>query len=249
MKTQLGTAQFGVAGPAVTDAPYSAEAVTESAQTLGDGNVIRRKTTARVFRDGAGRTARQEADATGEFHTVAIYDPVAGVSHFLNPAKKTAVSRPLATAPVAKMVAADLQKKQAAEADAKLNGAEARLNEALAKLKKATAANPGESSHEETLPSQTIEGVKAEGKRVSSTIAAGTIGNDRPIESYSERWYSPEMQINVMTKRHDPRTGDVTYQLTHIQRGEPAAYLFQVPPSYTVESESTKPMPNKKAMQ
>ena len=77
MKSQLGAAQFGVAGPAVTDAPYSAEAVTETAQTLGDGNTIRRRTVARVFRDGAGRTARQEADTTGEFHTIAIFDPVA----------------------------------------------------------------------------------------------------------------------------------------------------------------------------
>jgi len=43
-------------------------------------------------------------------------------------------------------------------------------------------------------------------------------GNDRPIETYSERWYSPELQVVVMTKRHDPRSGDVTYQLQRVQR-------------------------------
>ena len=60
--------------------------------------------------------------------------------------------------------------------------------------------------------------------------------NDRPIETYSERWYSPELQVVVMTKRHDPRSGDVTYQLQRVQRAEPAPYLFQIPGDYKVET-------------
>ena len=44
VKGDIKGAMFGVSGPTVTGAPYLAEAVTESVQTLGDGNAIRKKT-------------------------------------------------------------------------------------------------------------------------------------------------------------------------------------------------------------
>ncbi|SRR5258706_10237040 len=238
MKGELAAAQFGVTGPTVSGSPYSAEAVTESVQMLGDGNAIRRKTVVRVFRDGSGRTARQEADANGEFHTVSIFDPVANVTHVLNPQRKTAVSRPLAIkVPLKNEVSAEVEKKFAAAlADAKIKeGAELE-----AKLKAKVAVAKADGGRTEQLPAQTMEGLRVEGTRVTSSIPAGTIGNDRPIETLWERWYSPDLQLVVMTKRHDPRTADVTYQLTHLQRTEPAPYLFQVPADYKVESETNR---------
>jgi hypothetical protein len=86
----------------------------------------------------------------------------------------------------------------------------------------------------EPLGKQTIEGVNAEGTREVSTIAAGTIGNDRPIQVSTESWYSAELQMNVMTKHSDPRTGDESFRLTNISRSEPAAYLFQAPAGYQI---------------
>jgi hypothetical protein len=232
MKGELAAAQFGVTGPTVSGSPYSAEAVTESVQMLGDGNAIRRKTVVRVFRDGAGRTARQEADANGEFHTVSIFDPVANVTHVLNPQQKTAVSRPLAIkVPMKNEVSVEVEKKLVAEMAAR--------GEMAAKAKIAMSAK-ADGGRTEQLPAQTMEGLRVEGTRVTSSIPAGTIGNDRPIETLWERWYSPDLQLVVMTKRHDPRTGDVTYQLTHLQRTEPAPYLFQVPADYKVESEANR---------
>jgi hypothetical protein len=38
-----------------------------------------------------------------------------------------------------------------------------------------------------------------------------------------------------MTKRTDPRMGETVFQLTNIQKQEPAATLFQVPSDYTVK--------------
>lgn len=38
-----------------------------------------------------------------------------------------------------------------------------------------------------------------------------------------------------MIKRSDPRMGDTVFQLTNIQRAEPATTLFQVPADYTVK--------------
>jgi hypothetical protein len=86
----------------------------------------------------------------------------------------------------------------------------------------------------EDLGKQTIEGVIAQGTRTTSTIDTGAIGNDRPIQIVTERWYSPELQTVVMTRTTDPRIGESTFSLTNVHRGEPGAYLFQVPAGYTI---------------
>jgi hypothetical protein len=86
----------------------------------------------------------------------------------------------------------------------------------------------------EPLGKQTIEGVNADGMREVSTIEAGAIGNDRPIQISTESWYSADLQMNVVTKHSDPRTGDESFRLTNISRAEPAAYLFQLPAGYQI---------------
>jgi hypothetical protein len=87
----------------------------------------------------------------------------------------------------------------------------------------------------ETLGTQTINGISAQGTRYSRTIPAGEIGNVKAIVIVTERWYSPDLQTVIMTKRTDPRMGETDFQLTNIQRAEPAATLFQVPAGYTVQ--------------
>jgi len=84
----------------------------------------------------------------------------------------------------------------------------------------------------ESLGKQTINGVVSEGTRHTITLPAGAIGNDRPIQTVSERWYSPELQTVTMTKHSDPRSGEDTFRLTNVIRGEPSPDLFQVPAGY-----------------
>ncbi len=86
----------------------------------------------------------------------------------------------------------------------------------------------------ESIGKQMIEGVNAEGTRNVSTIEAGAIGNDRPIQVTGESWYSDELQMVVMSKHSDPRTGDESFRLTNINRSEPGAYLFQAPTGYQI---------------
>lgn len=81
-----------------------------------------------------------------------------------------------------------------------------------------------------------IEGVQAEGTRTTVTIPAGQVGNERDINIVSERWYSPELQVTVLSKRSDPRTGESVYKLTNINRSEPLHSMFEIPPDYTVTS-------------
>src|SRR5437868_1196402 len=47
-------------GPIVRGAPFSAEGVTTSSQTLGDGTKIARTVSAKIYRDGEGRIRREQ---------------------------------------------------------------------------------------------------------------------------------------------------------------------------------------------
>ena len=85
-----------------------------------------------------------------------------------------------------------------------------------------------------------MEGLKVEGKRVTNTIAAGEVGNDRALVSVTERWNSPELQALVRMTTKDPQMGETTYRLTNIARSEPPAALFQVPADYTVTEASDR---------
>jgi hypothetical protein len=85
------------------------------------------------------------------------------------------------------------------------------------------------------LGTRDIEGVKAEGKLRSYEIPAGEVGNRNAIVVSDESWYSPELQVTLLTKHSDPRAGDNIYRLTSLKREEPAPSLFTVPSDYTVK--------------
>src|SRR5271157_2196406 len=54
-------AEAGMPGRVVKNAPYSADVVTETSQTLTDGNHIRQSSTAKIYRDTQGRTRREQS--------------------------------------------------------------------------------------------------------------------------------------------------------------------------------------------
>ena len=89
---------------------------------------------------------------------------------------------------------------------------------------------PGDTKTEQ-LGNMSIEGVQAQGTRTTTTIPAGAIGNDKPIDIVDERWYSPDLQMTVMTKHSDPRTGETSFALKNINRSSPPPYLFEFLPT------------------
>ena len=86
----------------------------------------------------------------------------------------------------------------------------------------------------EDLGRQFMEGVTVEGTRTTMTIPAGQIGNEQPIKVVSERWFSPELKVLVMSRQADPRFGETTYRLTNVTRDEPSPELFEVPSDFKV---------------
>lgn len=207
-------------GKVVTGAPYSAVAVTETKQTLADGNTVDRKVQTNVYRDGQGRTRRETTfsavgplAASGQPRTmIMIHDPVASTAYALH--ADTKVAEQLPTPPGGRQHAGQLQGKFETHVQQEI---------ASGTLKK------------EDLGVQTINGVSAQGTRYTRTIPAGQIGNTNPINIVNEQWYSADLQVVVKSTRSDPRFGETTYTLTNVQRVEPPANLFTVPSDYTVK--------------
>jgi hypothetical protein len=208
-------------GKVVTGVPLSAVAVQETKQTLADGNHISRKSQVNIFRDSQGRFRKEVTisgfgplAASGQPKSfVVINDPVANANFVLHPETKVAetMGHPFLgmKGPMNGAFEGKLQTRQQQEI-------------ASGNLKK------------EDLGAQTIAGVSAQGTRLTRTIHAGQIGNEKPILIVHETWFSNDLQMVVMSKRTNPWSGETTYTLTNIQRQEPAASLFAVPPDYTV---------------
>ncbi len=307
--------EFSFDGKPVASAPYSAESVTESIQALTDGNRITHKTTSQVYRDGQGRTRREESlplPGAAAKKMIFINDPVAKVSYILDPEKKTArkislsgnggafvmnrssssgssasssrtssnsagqtitvrstngdvifekrVKGPNGEETVVRKVGEEAK----AEAERLHTGAAGHLaEEAKAEAERLHTGAAGHlpaGAHGETmvhampamsfaggslgeaknakvdqLGKKVIEGVECTGSRTTVTLAAGTIGNERPIDTVTETWTSTELQTAVQTRRSDPRTGETSFKLTNVRRGEPLRTLFEVPADYKME--------------
>ncbi|MHB8499436.1 MAG: hypothetical protein ACYDCG_05315 [Candidatus Acidiferrales bacterium] len=213
-------------GKTVTGAPFSATATSETTQRLQDGSLIHRTSQVTTYRDSQGRL-RHEATFTGfgplsasgtPRTMVTISDPVAGVHIMLDAERKVAHKSAFHThggnGANAGSAPAFETKMQAREQKEEADGL----------LKK------------ESLGTETIDGLVAEGTRITHIIPAGQIGNDKPLQVVSERWYSPDLQIVMKSTRTDPRFGTTTYTVTSIQRTEPAITLFTVPADYTVQA-------------
>ena len=214
-------------GKVVKGAPYKAEAVTEVTQSLADGNKISRRTTSTVWRDSSGRTRREVTlAAVGPLvgqdmpRHVFIHDPVAGTTYVLEPDRKIARRMP------------GFHEHEGALR----HGPEGEHRGPGDRFFNRRVKGPENGTENtESLGSQTVDGLEATGTRTTVTIPAGAIGNERPIEVVSERWYSPELQVVVSSTHRDPRFGDNAYRLTGIQRAEPDRSLFEVPADYTVK--------------
>jgi hypothetical protein len=98
-----------------------------------------------------------------------------------------------------------------------------------------TAPAPNRDVVTESLGQQTIEGVNATGSRSTTTIPTGAIGNLQPIKIVVEQWVSTDLQVLVMTRHSDPRSGETTYRLQSIVRAEPDRSLFTVPADYMMK--------------
>lgn len=193
----------------VKNAPFSAETVMENTRRLFDGSTVTAQNKGAIYRDGAGRTRREQPlETVGGFSLggaaqklIFITDAVEGTQYFLDSNRKTARRIPLA---------GDRSPQPPVES---------------------------EEGKTESLGTKTMEGVRVEGTRTTIEIPAGKLGNDKPLQVITERWYSSELQTIIMTRHIDPLSGEQIFRLTNIKRSEPPRELFVVPTDYRVETD------------
>ena len=91
------------------------------------------------------------------------------------------------------------------------------------------------------LGKRTEDMIPLVGKRVTGTIPAGKIGNDKPLLANTEVWIAPQLKLVVKQVEQNPITGERTFELTNIRSEEPDPKLFEIPEGYTVKDKP--PMP------
>ena len=235
----------------VIGAPYSAEAITDVVQQLFDGNRIVRQNKAQISRDSNGRTRREQGFAMfgplvngphgNEVRSVQISDPATGSLVMLDLHGRTAHRMP---APPRLMLrnkiagingnaGINVDKIHVEKLEMALPPPEARGGVMFNRVE-ALSAMRVEKPVIESLGTQFMEGVAVEGSRTTHTIPAGQIGNELPINIVSERWFSPDLKVLVMSRQSDPRFGETTYRLTNITRADPSPQLFEIPADFKI---------------
>lgn len=93
------------------------------------------------------------------------------------------------------------------------------------------------------LPAETIEGVRAQGRRTTWTLEAGRIGNEKTLVTVREVWTSPDLMITLRSRDADPLAGEDTYRVRNLVRGEPDPALFRIPADYRKVVPPALPVP------
>jgi hypothetical protein len=234
---------FGLWPPLLQGAPLSAEVSSETVRTLPDGSrVIQKGPPSRIYRDSKGRIRYDVSEGwfgissyTPAPARIYIYDTVASLLYSLAPEEWKAYAYktvPLPPALVPRFRSPRSMPGLWANPPYLPLGA---LNLPGVLLLPSGQRAPFQPEvSEQLLGAKQIEGVAAEGKRVINTTPVGWNGFERSLEISAEVWVSKDLDCLVSWAMSDPRVGQSSWTLTHIDRSEPDQSLFVVPVNFTV---------------
>jgi hypothetical protein len=194
----------GVFVTPVAGAPFSATALIQSEQTMPDGTVIVKHTIDFVGRDSKGRIRNERRSLVPE--------PFRGTPALLE------------------VHIFDLQTRMNTFYDPATHIARQRV---LPEPAKANAMLEADAKAED-LGSTSINGMDAKGTRHTSTVPAAISGTGKAVTVVDEYWYSEDLQMNLLVRHTDPRTGVQTVALSDIKRQEPPPAFFEVPEGYKI---------------
>ena len=173
---------------------FSAETVIEDNRRLFDGSTVTKQHRGAIYRDGTGRTRREQP-----------LDNVGGINIVGNNAE-----------PQMLVFINDFASRTQYFLD--LNNKVARKNPIGDGNGPRPERDGPPEAKTESLGTKTIEGVNCEGTRTTFEIPAGQLGNPNPIQVISEKWFSPELQVVVMSRHLDPLAGEHIFKLVNIKR-------------------------------
>ncbi len=245
-------------------AAYSADPTPETTQVLQDGNRIKNTNRSKFARDTEGRTRReskiQMLGPIGQTEepviSVFINDPVAKVQYTLDSHAKIALkSKSGGSKNVVFRTQSDQHVRQEIVIERKIVQGDAQevlvengivgptTDTTPLNVFRAIDTHAGGEVKREDLGRRMVEGLNTKGTRMTMTIPAGEVGNERPIEIVTETWFSEEINAMVLTKHNDPRMGETVTRLENIKLGAPPKSLFEPPADYKVEEVSNMRMP------
>ena len=253
---QIGQSIGGSAIPR-QPAPYSATFKITTVQTLAGGTTITRESTETQARDSAGRRMNSRTENTfgsiqREFTFGNASDPVANTQSNWNSQSREArvIQLPPADAQHSGCWATDsgnwrmsqnvyrppaVPRAPASAATPARGGGSATTGVSISPA----GALSQVSTQREDLGVSTIMGVEVHGTRFTTTVPAGQMGNDRPIDTTQESWTAPGLGLELRAVRDDPRSGKTTREVQSLDLGEPPISMFQPPEGYKMVTEQT----------
>ena len=200
----------------ISGEPLSADTRIDWTETLADGTVVTKHLDGHLARDSQGRIYREGLTfATGESQSrlqlMVFFDPVAGTRTVCVVATR--------------------------------HCAMSAYHPPTAFFTQPVGVFDGSRRYlaRETLGPNTIQGIDVVGTRETTTINAGVLGNNQPLVSTREYWYSPELQTNLLVTRKSPQQGTQVIQLLNISRADPPPERFQPPAGFLVQDNRQAP--------
>jgi hypothetical protein len=86
----------------------------------------------------------------------------------------------------------------------------------------------------EDLGLSSTAGVDTHGYRETTTINTGVMGNDQPMVTTREFWYSPQLAIDLISIVDAPLTGKQLFTVKDLSLSEPDRSFFVVPENYKI---------------
>jgi hypothetical protein len=224
--------------------PYTAEFKITHVQTLANGTTITHESTEIAAADSSGRVmgsttqARPELEI-GQWTHGHVHDPVASTdtNWDSNSHKATVMKYP------AKEEQHGCWSNQAGTFHVSYDGGRLTSGSVQPPVVRAQVQHPQQAT--EDLGTTTIQGVEATGRRTTTTIPAGQVGNDQPIVTTQETWWSKGIGVGLLLRSvyDDPRNGTTTREATSLSLGEPDPALFQPPDGYEVKTDELHQVP------
>jgi hypothetical protein len=234
-----------------TNAPYSGEDKNETVQTLADGTHITRSNSrdVKIWRDSQGRVRIEQSLLRGPDHPthptlVEIEDPVAGYVYILDEVNKVAHRVKANVVPEGSRDPMEVRR----PAQAQANGTASTVAPApAAGSSPPVAAGRGEAnprprpqvSGPDDLGTSVIDGLPVHGSRYTTVIPTGSVGNDAPLTTTSESWYSPDLNLVIRRVTTDPQSGVQTNGIGNLSLSDPDPSLFTVPVDYQLVDEGS----------
>jgi len=194
--------------PSLPDAAFSATVNTEAVRQLADGGNIRVKNHRLIARDQAGRIFQERrmlVPDDGKHESVITQTEISDpVEHRL-----------YICVPRERMCQLESFSAPAFAPPPSGNG-------------------PAGGPQREDLGKQTVGGLEVTGTLETDVIPSGAIGNDSPLQVRREYWYSPQLGVNLISKREDPRFGTQDFEVSDIALGQPDEKLFELPKGWRV---------------